>query len=97
MDSSYESILNGQSIKSLLVRLDKWPSSFRVIEANGDLIEADLRPLKQVWLSAAATALQKAEVQLVNQTKRSQNKRAKKSCLRWQQEKKHALYAQYCS
>ncbi|PYC33423.1 CHAD domain-containing protein [Pseudomonas protegens] len=177
LDSSYESILNGQSIKSLLVRLDKWPSSFRLIEANGELkgietqiktalrkqidrlhaavddsqydrhelrilvkrtrylteafpelsplskksaralkelqsalgawhdhyqwcqkaqIETDLRPLKQVWLSAAATALQKAEVQLVNLAKRLPKPAGKKSCLRWQPEKKHALYAEYC-
>ncbi|WP_267268175.1 CHAD domain-containing protein [Pseudomonas protegens] len=150
LGSSYESILKGTSIKNLLVQLDEWPSSFRLIELNGGLkdievqirkalrkqidrlhaavddpqydrhalrilvkrtrylteafpelsplskratralkalqsalgswhdhyqwcqkalVETDLGPLQQVWLSAAATALQKAEVQLASLAK----------------------------
>lgn len=33
------------------------------------LVETDLGPLQQVWLSAAATALQEAEVQLASLAK----------------------------
>ncbi|AWM92501.1 metal-chelation protein CHAD [Pseudomonas sp. 31-12] len=167
--SSYSRIVNGSTIKTLMIQLDDWPTNFRMAEINGDLnharqkikktfqkqidrlhtavddtqfdrhelrilvkrtrylteafpelspfsrhtakslkelqsalgswhdhyqwcqkaqVETDLQPLVRAWLSSAATALEKAETQLVDLTHSLPNFSGKKSCLKWQQKKR---------
>jgi len=55
------------SLKALQSALGSWHDHYQWCQKT--LIESDLRPLEKVWQSSAATALEKAETQLVGLAK----------------------------
>lgn len=55
------------SVKALQSALGSWHDHYQWCQKA--LIESDLRPLEKVWQSCAATALEKAETQLVDLAK----------------------------
>lgn len=56
-----------RSLKALQSALGSWHDHYQWCQKA--LIEADLRPLEKAWQSSAATALEKAETQLVDLAK----------------------------
>lgn len=77
------------SLKALQSALGSWHDHYQWCQKA--LIESDLRPLEKVWQSCAATALDKAETQLVDLAKLLPKSSGKKNCQKWQQKIQQAL------